>query len=357
MVTSSDPALPRMSVARSSIGGSGNGLSGLVTDGSALIAVGSVVAGGFGIEAAKSVMANESAGRVWYFIAAAGAAVVVLAGFGQRWWRRRTTRVGIVVVAADDVASAEQRELQSEAFSATECALTMKVAIALPADPAQAMRLMTTLVSETMQAISMAAHITPDAARVNVIPTMRLHHAFWYGAQLGSTHAREVAIYSLKQGTGTPPYFHATSLSVGKTRRKPLQVSPLATIPAGDTTLVALAVDLQGHGATFRDHVVADCRARGIGSLLLLSYSQPKIPETRAAFTAIVNQICQVWQEIDLPAGARTGRHFAYFNGPPAISVAVGARLAGADHTRWTAHSFDRFTGAYDAFPPTSLAL
>ncbi|MFC3961908.1 hypothetical protein [Nocardia jiangsuensis] len=50
---------------------------------------------------------------------------------------------------------------------------------------------------------------------------MRLQMAFWFGARLGYTHPREVAVYALRQGTGSPSFFHATSLRAVRSRNSP----------------------------------------------------------------------------------------------------------------------------------------
>ncbi|MGC4989856.1 SAVED domain-containing protein [Nocardia salmonicida] len=329
----------------------GGGIGALFADGTALISIGGLVAGGFAVEAAKSFMTDEPKGRIWFVLALAAGVTVIIAGFGQRAWRRRRSQVGIVITAADNLATARQREQQAEAFSSQECVLTLKAAVDLPDDQTQRLVLMEALVEETIQAIITAQRLTPDAARINLIPTMRLQIAFWYGARLGHTHSREIAVYSVRQSSGNPPYFHATGLRASRNQKQILTVAPLETVPGGDPSRVALALDLQGRGISFHDQVLNDCRGRGVGTLLLLNYTNPTLPETKKVFTAVTDQICQVWRDAVLPAGARNAQHTIYLSGPVAISVALGARLAAADRNRWTALSYNTVTSTYEPFP------
>ncbi|MFI7524010.1 SAVED domain-containing protein [Nocardia salmonicida] len=325
----------------------------LIKDGTVVITAGSMITGGFLVESAKSIMAGETAGRTWFYIAFAVGVLLVVVGFVWRWSTQRRTQVGIVVVAADTPSLARMREQQAEDFSTNEYVLTLKAAIDLPVDTARRVELMTQLVEETQHAIATADRLTPHAARVNVIATMRLHIAFWFGARIGHTHSRETAIFSLRQGNGTPAFFHATSLRTEQRRaRSRLDVAVLETIAGGDSTRVALALDLQNFGDSFRDRVLDDCRARGFGALLMLRNPNETLPENKAVFTDVVDQVCRVWRETQLPAGARSGQHAIYLSGPVSIALALGARLAAADQGRWTPLSYNTVTGTYESFPP-----
>ncbi|MFC3961909.1 SAVED domain-containing protein [Nocardia jiangsuensis] len=128
-------------------------------------------------------------------------------------------------------------------------------------------------------------------------------------------------------------------------------MTAVETIPGADPARVALALDLQNHGQGFHDQVLQDCRARGVGALLLLRNPRETLPENTAAFTAVVDQVCRVWRDTSLPAGARSSGHTIYLSGPVSIAVALGARLAAADQGRWTALSYDTTTGSYTPFP------
>jgi hypothetical protein len=327
-----------------------------ITDGTFAIAVGGVVAGGFGVEAVKSFVTAQAAGR-WWLVACAGVGVA-LAGLG--WWlrqrARRRVRVGIVVTAVDGrrgLARAEQLDQQAEVFSRSTCALTLKVGLRLPVVGRWERKLVDALADETMAAATLAAQLTPDATRINLIPTMPLHAAFWFGARLGHTHAREISVHAIRQADGAAAYFPATALRAEETTAEPLIVDQLEDLGGGDPTVVALALDLQGRGDQFFDQVRAACRQHGVGSLLGLRGRSPRLAENRNTFTGVVAQTCRVWRDAPLTAAARTGRHAVFLSGPVAIAVALGARLAAPEHGRWSAFTFDADTNSYEAFPGT----
>ncbi len=279
---------------------------------------------------------------------------LVALGFWLRGQARRRLRVGIVVTATDarrGLARAQQLDQQAEMFSRDTCTVTLKTAAELSGDGVRDRDLVDRLADETLLATMMAERLTPDAARINLIPTMPLHVAVWFGARLGYTHAREVSVHAIRQADGAPPYFPATSLRAVESSAEPLVVERLEAVDGGDPSKVALALDLQGRGDQFFDQVVAACRQHGIGYLLRLRSGSPRLVENTETFTGVVEQTCRAWREAPLPAAARTGRHAIFLSGPVAISVALGARLAAPEHGRWTAFTFDAPTNTYEPFP------
>ena len=68
------------------------------------------------------------------------------------------------------------------------------------------------LAEQTVTAAALAERLSPDAAQINLIPTMPLHVGFRFGARLGYTHAREVVVHSIRQADGAPAYFPAVAL-------------------------------------------------------------------------------------------------------------------------------------------------
>ncbi|ASO21522.1 hypothetical protein AHOG_19500 [Actinoalloteichus hoggarensis] len=330
----------------------------LVTDGTAAVAVGATVAGGFGVEAAKSFVADEPAGRWWFVLAFVVGLGLVALGLGLRGRGRRRVRVGIVVTAADsrrELSQARQLEEQATAFSQSTCAVTLRAGIELSQDDVLDPRLVDALAEETRSGLTMAGRLAPDAARVNLIPTMRLHVGFWFGARLGHTHAREVMVHAMRQGNGSPAYFPAVSLRVGALGAEPLIVDRLTAVDDGDPTMVALAVDVQGFGDQFFDQVQAACRQYGIGYVLRLRRSSTdRLNEDTETFSGVVEQTCRAWRAAPLPEGARNGRHAIFLNGPVAIAVALGARLAAPEHDRWTAFTRTQGGSAYEPFPALS---
>ncbi|MER7005824.1 hypothetical protein ABT297_22680 [Dactylosporangium sp. NPDC000555] len=118
----------------------GQGIRALLADGSAAIAVGSLVAGGFVTETMKSLATGEKPGRLWFVFFTALGLVIMALGF---WLRRRSrlgVHVGIVVNAVDarrGRARAEQRDQQAERFSQSSAAVTLKAEIELSGDAAE----------------------------------------------------------------------------------------------------------------------------------------------------------------------------------------------------------------------------
>ncbi|HEX2285071.1 MAG TPA: SAVED domain-containing protein, partial [Mycobacterium sp.] len=344
---------PRLAVVGSSAPSRSRG-SQAVIDGTAAFAVGGVVAGGFGVEAVKSFVTDEVAGRWWFVVGLFVGLALVWCGWWLRERARRRVRVGIVVTATDrrrGLARAQQLEQQAETFSRGTCAVTLKISIELPGDGRWDQQLVNALADETLSATMMAERLTPDAARINLIPTMPLHVAFWFGARLGYTHAREVAVHAIRQADGAPAYFPATSLRAGQVVGEPLVVDRPEPIDDGDPAVVALALDLQGRGDQFFDQVRRTCRQQGVGMLLGLRTTSSTLAEDQATFSAVVEQTVKTWREAPLTAAARTGRHVIFLSGPVAIAVALGARLASPEHGRWTAFTFDSATNTYEPFP------
>ncbi len=349
------PVSPRLTVVGS--GGTSGGSTGrwtAVTDGTAQLTVGGMAAGGFGVEAAKSFLAGEPAGRWWFVLAFAAGLAMVALGLWSRNRARRRVRVGIVVTASDGrrgQARARQLGQQAEKFSQSTCTITLKVGLELAGDGAWDRELVDALADETLSATTMAERLTPDAVRLNLIPTMPLHVAFWFGSRLGHTHAREVLVHAIRQADGEPAYFPATSLRAIESRVEPLDVDRLEALDGGDPDKVALAMDLQGRGDQFFDQVMVSCRRHGFGYLLRLRTSSSRLTEDTATFTGAVEQTCRAWREAPLPSGARTGGHAIFLSGPVAIAVALGARLASPEHGRWTAFTFDATSNSYEPFP------
>ncbi|MEU8305913.1 SAVED domain-containing protein [Actinomadura sp. NPDC048955] len=328
-------------------------------DGSAEIAIGAGVGTGFGIEAAKSVMTGDTTGRWWFFAASLAGIALTVSGFWLRErlrkleLKRRQVRIGIVVTAADpsgSLAYAQRVDAQAERYSRARCAVTIKSDVRLPPDGTASRELIDALGDRTIEAMAIAEQLLPDAVGVDLIPTMRLHVAFWYGARLGHTHARGVMVHELLQGNGNPSHFPAVPLKVEETLGGPLDVHALETIDGGDPTVTALAVDLQAWGETFIAPVRKTCKEKGIGNLLHLSSPINEMPSESLA--SAVGQICRVWSQANLSKSARTGRHAVFLSGPVAIAVALGARLASNDHGRWTAYTYNRETSDYVHFPP-----
>jgi hypothetical protein len=324
-----------------------------VVDGTIAVAVGGVAAGGFGVEVFKSFAAGDKAGRGWLVVALAVSTILIVIGLSLRHRARRSVRVGIVVTATDvrhNSVHAQRLDQQAEMFSEGAHTVTLKTTAELTGDLERDRFIVARLADETLVAAMMAERLTPDAARINLVPTMPLHVGFCYGARLGFMHAREIAVHSVRQANGGPIYFPATSLRALEISGSPLVVDRLEALDGGDPSRVALALDLQDRGDQFFDQVVAACREHRIGHLIRLRNPSTRLTENAMTFTGVVEQTYRVWREAPLTAAARTGYHAIFLSGPVAIAIALGARLA-ADHARWTAFTFDPATSRYEAFP------
>ncbi|MCD0449403.1 SAVED domain-containing protein [Actinocorallia sp. API 0066] len=261
-----------------------------------------------------------------------------------------------MVTAADvrrGVPAGVRSDEGAEAYSRARYPLTLKTAVQVPDAGPRAKELVDALVDETLTAATISERLSPDAFCINVIPTMELHLAFYFGARLGQTHAREIVVHA-KNTTGgaDAPYFPATALAVTETDAAPLVVGSLETLEGGDPTKAALALDLQARGDQFFAPVVQTCREQRVGTLLRLHSPTQLLTPDRDTFTGAVEQIYRAWRDAPLPVAARTGKCSVFLSGPAAIALALGARLAGADHGRWTAYSFNSANSTYEPFPP-----
>lgn len=326
----------------------------MITDGTANMTLGGVVGGGFGVDAVKLFMGSGPT-MGWPSVLASGVGLAsVVFGLWLRRRSRRRMRVGVVVSAMDarrGLMRARQLEQQAEAFSRGACMVTLKAGVELSDGGGWNQALVGALADETLSAMTLAERLTPDAGQINLIPTMPLNVAFWFGSRLGYTHAREVVVHALRQANGTPAYFPATSLRAMDADVEPLTVERLRAIDGGDPRAVALALDLQGHGDQFFDQVTAACRQHNIGYLLSIQ-SPADLPENRITSVGVVEQTFRAWRDAPFPVGARAGRHAIFLNGPVAIAVALGARLASPGHGTWTAFTFDEASNLFEPFPP-----
>lgn len=346
--------IPQLTVVGSNEVHPAEGLRAFLADGTAASTVGGIVAGGFGVEAFKSFAAEEPAGRWWFVGVFLAGLVLVAIGLVQRARARRRVKVGVVVTAVDErrgASRARQLDQQAEAFSRGACGVTLRAKVELPAGQRWACDAIDALAEQTVTAAALAERLSPDAAQINLIPTMPLHVGFRFGARLGYTHAREVVVHSIRQADGAPAYFPAVALRAQDPRSSPVTVDRLESVPGGSPTRAALALDLQGRGNAFFDAVVDTCTQRGIGWLLRVHSASERLAEDQETFTAVVEQTCRAWRDAPLPREARVGQHAIFLSGPVALAVALGARLAAPEHGQWTAFTFDAATGVYEPLP------
>ncbi|CAM4516447.1 SAVED domain-containing protein [Nocardia ninae] len=324
-------------------------------DGTIAATVGGIIAGGFGVEAAKSFVTTDEGGR-WYFVAATliGIAVISL-GTLLRQHTGRRTRVAIVITAPDaarGLTGAAQLDQQAERYAQRTCTVALKTAIPTTDGQRPTRPLIEALADETLSAITLAERLTPDATQFHLIPTMPLHAGFWFGTRLGSAHARDIRIHQTLRGNGTNTHFDAISLRTSTTAtRTPLTIEQLHHFTAGEPTHAALALDLENRGATFDSDVNTICVQQRISIVLTLRNSTHQLNNNPETFEAAVAQISHAWRNAGLTPTARSGRHTIFLSGALSIAIALGARLAAAEHGRWQAFTFNRDTATYEQLP------
>lgn len=213
-----------------------------LADGTAELAVGGIVAGGFGVETVKALVESKTEGLGWFLGGVLLGFVLVALGLFLREQARRSVRVGVVVAVRTSPARsarARQIEQQAEASSRSLCAMTMKIETTLPDVDSWSGGAINDLVEETLSAIAMAERLTPDASRVNLIPVMAPHLAFWFGARIGFSHSREVSLLAPRRGGGVPAYRPTVSLRVIRRESNPLVVGRLEAVDGGDQSAAA----------------------------------------------------------------------------------------------------------------------
>lgn len=302
-------------------------------------------------------------GGLWVSIAAVLLGTgLLIAGYLQQQAARRRVAVGIAVTAFDPHGSAEGRDLieQAETFCRSRCESTFTVLADLTGDSATDVAVLEQFVDRASEAVRLANRLRPEAARTMLVPIMRLHVAFWFGARLGRSQVRPIALYT-PGGTGTGDrYFLATVLSrpgatrPGSQRSGDLLVAEPVPLAGGDPTRAALAVDVLGLGDDFIVPVREECQRAGVGWLLYLRAVQTLRPNT-ATWSAVVDQVEREWRA-SLPKPARTGWYAVFLDSTAAVAVALGARLASTQPARWTAYTLDRAGGQrmYEPFPPVA---
>jgi hypothetical protein len=320
-----------------------------VTDGTVALAVGAAVLGGFGVEAVKSLVTDEAGGVVWWALASAGLVLVALG-----WWLRlrveRPARVGLVVVARDprrDRAKADQLDDAARRYVTFPDRLGWRVATELAGGASDA-GLIDQVAGQVHAGVVAARTLAGAEARIDLVPIAPLHAAFRLGARLGHSHVTEVVVHAARRAPAHG-YFAAVPLAVRASSVSPLVAEPVEVLPGGDPNHVALALNLQGL-ASFLAMVRDECRQARIGRLLYL-HSTDHLASDERTFTGAVDQVCRAWRDVSLSDDARTGRHAIFLSGPVAISLALGARLAAADSSSWTAYTHDDATKRYEPMP------
>ncbi|MDI2029509.1 SAVED domain-containing protein [Saccharopolyspora sp. TS4A08] len=324
-----------------------------VADGTLLITIGSLVAGGFLNELIKSLATRDSKGWWGFLLALLVGLLLVGIGLMQRHHTRRRTQVGVVPTIVDKSRNRVRAEVRQEPelHSSNNFALTLRVSAELTGDNERDYQILQEVVAETRRAASLATELNSDTSKIHLIPTMPLPLGFFFGAHMNHSDPREFTVHSIRRSDGSPTYFPATTLRERRSRRDTLIVEDLQSFDEGDPAIAALAVDLQAQGDQFTHPVRQTCHDLGVGHLLHLKRTESTLPENMDTFSDTVEQIVKTWKQTQLPSEARRGRHVIFINGPVSISIALGARLAATDHGRWTAFGYDRDSATYRPFP------
>lgn len=287
---------------------------------------------------------------------------VVLSIGATRWHiSRRRVRIGVVVAALDPDGPPDGPDLTERAVEHNRrtCEMTFTVATDLAGDADTDRSIVERLFAWTGWAIQRANRFNPDAASVNLMPVMRLHLAFWFGAKLGRSPSRPIRLPARAANGRGERYFVAAELSrPGPTARgpEPRSGEPLVvsteSLQDGDPAKVALAVTIRNRGEQFDEPVRAECRRREISLIVWLRNTSDWLPPDTKTFTAALDQVERTWLS-RLPHQASSGTFTVFLDTTVELAVAIGARLAGTAPDRWTACTRSRSgDGLWEQFPP-----
>lgn len=92
------------------------------------------------------------------------------------------------------------------------------------------------------------------------------------------------------------------------------------------------------------------CRNHRIGYLLTVAAADSILESGGKSCQDAVEQVYTAWAEVPLPVGAKTGYHYVFFRGSESMAVAMGARLASAEYSRWSVFWFDEVSHSYKPF-------
>jgi hypothetical protein len=314
-----------------------------LADGTAAIAVGSALAAAFGPELVKSLVTAQTGGQWWFVVLVATALGALLLGLMQRWLQRQVT-VGLVAHVLDPKRPPElgrQLAARAEAYARERFTVSFALTSELADNRLDTIGAVDRLAGRVLAALTVAESLAPGASRIGLVPVLTVAPGFRLGARLGHTFARPFVVHSILQGEGTPAYFPAVILRDDNRTAdvtNPLRVESPEAITGCNPARSALALDVQGRGPRFAEQVRRACQVYDIGWLVLMQTTSARLPEDRAAFSAVVDQVVDDWRA---EAPAHTSRHAVFFSGPVAIAIALGARLANNHPDQWMPFSFD----------------
>jgi hypothetical protein len=295
-------------------------------------------------------------GRIIIFpaLAVVGAGAV-LWGLGKRRAVGRRVRAAITVATLDPAGplGGEEQSERAVAYGRRHHELTFAVSASLTGSAAD-VPVVEQLARCARRAIGLADRFRPGSPQLNLIPMMRLHVAFWFGAHLRRSHTTPIALWqTASNGDG---YYLAATLSLpGPPPEAARQVEP-PLVPSVETftsrlpTRVALAVSVRRRDAASEQRIRARCRAIGVDQLLWLrGKSEVGLSPDTGTITAALDQVEREWVD-RMPAAATT--YVAFLDTTVTLAVGIGARLADTGPSSWVAYTKDQARAELVRFPP-----
>lgn len=330
-----------------------------IGDGRAAFGVGVFLLGAVLAGAVEWFVSHDSQLGVFAWLAGAGATIIVI-GLAQREVARRRRRAAITVTAQDPGGASDGVDLVESAVHHCRqtSELTLTVEAELTGDLDTDWSIAQQMLARTNCAIRQANRFKRDSARVNLVPTMRLHFGFWLGAKLGRSPSKPIGLLQPKGGAGDDSYFLATVVARPGApwwrrwrwpARSPFEVSPV-DLTDSDRPRVALVVRTTRRGPATDEQLTESLRTLGIDKIIWFRLKAYELPNTTRAYTRAIKQVRQEWPA-RLPKESTVG-YVIYLDTTVSIAMALGAYLAGPNPGLWTAYTQHRGTGEPIPFPP-----
>lgn len=206
------------------------------------------------------------------------------------------------------------------------------------------------------RAIGLAERFMPGSQQLDLIPTMRLHVGFWFGAHFRRSQATPIVLWQpTKNGDGYA-YYPTVMLSLPAPlggvagRVDPPFVPSVEPLTDRAPARVGLAVSVRRRDAASEERIRAKCRDIEVDQLLWLrSMSNNGLSPDTETFTAALDQVEREWVD-RLPATATS--YVAFLDTTVTLAIGIGARLADTGPVDWVAYTKDRTGAGLVRFPP-----
>jgi hypothetical protein len=326
----------------------------VIADGTISIGLGSALSAGFAPSIVTTFATDQAAGRWWFVgLASAGLLLIVLGVYQQRYLRLHSS-AGVVVAVSDGVGEADrlhQDRRLAERQLDRECTVAVTVSGTIAShEPEVVIAAIDQAASRVVQALSIAEQMATDVPSARLVPMMRLHMAFRFGARLGYTFAKPLVLMDKRQDERADAFFAAVRLRAeGHTASTShVEVTYDDPIDGADPDKAALAINLQAFGRDFWGPVRAACVEYGYGRLVRAQSREARLNTSKdLAYQPMVEEICHAWRHGELPESVHTRERGIFLSGPPSIAVALGARLARQAPGLWIPYQFVPDEGRY----------